>query len=117
GPPGEIFVNMSTRGGFERVPTPVSNESFTGYRTERPVGDGSVVPAGTVIADKYKVERVLGEGAMGVVLAARHLELDELVAIKCIRASMPWSTDVIARFAREAKSCARLKSEHIAKVI
>jgi serine/threonine protein kinase len=108
---------MSTRGGFERVPAPVSSESFTGYRTGRPVGEQTQIPAGTVIAERYRVERVLGEGAMGIVLAARHLELDELVAIKCIRATMPWSSDVIARFAREAKSCARLKSEHIAKVI
>src|SRR6188768_4055480 len=108
---------MSTRGGFEPVPSSATSESFTGYRIARALDDKGSVPVGTMIADKYRVERVLGEGAMGIVLAARHLELDELVAIKCIRAQMPWSPDVIARFAREAKASARLKSEHIAKVI
>ncbi len=108
---------MSTRGGFERVPVSATSESFTGYRDARAVDAQGGVPVGTVIAERYRVERVLGEGAMGIVLAARHLELDELVAIKCIRAAMPWSQDVIARFAREAKASARLKSEHVAKVI
>ena len=75
------------------------------------------LPIGTLIGDKYRVERVLGAGATGIVLAARHAKLDELVAVKCIRAATPWSSDVLARFAREAKTCARLRSEHIAKVI
>jgi len=114
---GEIFGNMSTRTGFERAPSLAARESFTGYRIARAPDDPHGVPVGTVIAEKYRVERMLGEGAMGIVLAARHLELDELVAVKCIRAAMPWSPDVIARFAREAKATARLKSEHIAKVI
>jgi serine/threonine protein kinase len=108
---------MSTRNGFERAPSSATSESFTGYRIARALDDQQGVPVGTLIADKYRVERRLGEGAMGIVLAARHVELDELVAIKCIRAAMPWSPDVIARFAREAKASARLKSEHIAKVI
>ena len=85
---------MSTREGFEQVPASATGESFTGYRLARALDERGGVPAGTVIADKYRVERVLGEGAMGVVVAARHLELDELVAIKCIRAAMPWSPDV-----------------------
>jgi serine/threonine-protein kinase len=34
------------------------------------------------LAGKFKVERVLGAGGMGVVVAARHLELDERVAVK-----------------------------------
>ena len=109
---------MSTRGDHERVPAGGTGASPTGFRAARVIDERAAgVPTGTVIADKYRVERALGEGAMGIVLAARHLELDELVAIKCLRAQMPWSPDVIARFAREAKASARLKSEHIAKVI
>ncbi|HEV8548001.1 MAG TPA: protein kinase, partial [Polyangiaceae bacterium] len=108
---------MSVTGSHERVPNTGASESLTGFRAPRTVEERTGIPLGTVIADRYRVESVLGEGAMGIVLAARHLELDELVAIKCIRAAMPWSPDVIARFAREAKAAARLKSEHIAKVI
>jgi hypothetical protein len=38
--------------------------------------------AGDVIAGKYRIERVLGAGGMGVVVEAFHLSLDEKVAIK-----------------------------------
>jgi serine/threonine protein kinase len=37
---------------------------------------------GTVLVGKYRVDRVLGQGGMGVVVAAHHLQLDERVAIK-----------------------------------
>jgi len=72
---------------------------------------------GRILAGRYRVERLLGEGAMGVVVAARHLELDELVAIKFIRPEVQKDADVIARFAREAKASARIKSEHVAKLL
>lgn len=45
---------------------------------------GAPVRIGDVLADKYKVTRILGEGGMGVVVAAQHRELDELVALKFI---------------------------------
>ncbi len=43
--------------------------------------DESPVRVGEVLAGKYRVERVLGAGGMGVVIAARHLHLDDTVAI------------------------------------
>jgi serine/threonine protein kinase len=73
--------------------------------------------AGAIIAGKYRVERVIGAGAMGIVLAAQHLELEEPVAIKCIRPEMHGLPDVVSRFAREAKACTRLQSEHVVKVL
>ncbi|MFO0734325.1 MAG: serine/threonine-protein kinase [Labilithrix sp.] len=72
---------------------------------------------GTVIAGKYRVERVLGEGGMGVVLAARHLGLDEMVAVKLIKGERAATTDALARFQREARAAARIKSEHVARVL
>jgi serine/threonine protein kinase len=42
------------------------------------------VKPGDTLAGKYRVERVLGNGAMGVVVAARHVDLDRLVALKFI---------------------------------
>ncbi|HET9958736.1 MAG TPA: serine/threonine-protein kinase [Polyangiaceae bacterium] len=72
---------------------------------------------GQVLAGKYRVERIIGEGAMGVVLAATHLDLDETVAIKFIRPGMHKVPGILARFAREAKASAKIKSEHIANVL
>jgi len=40
------------------------------------------VEIGQVLAGKYRVERILGAGGMGVVVAAYHLELEALVALK-----------------------------------
>ncbi len=77
--------------------------------------DAGVQP-GQVLAGKYRVERVLGAGAMGVVVAAMHLELDEPVALKFLAKSVIDHPDAIARFAREARAAAKIKSEHVARV-
>lgn len=74
-------------------------------------------PAGQLVAGKYRVERWIGEGAMGVVLAATHLGLDETVAIKLIRPDAQRSADMLARFAKEAKIAARIRSEHVPRVL
>jgi serine/threonine-protein kinase len=76
---------------------------------------GPVQP-GEVLAGKYKVERVLGVGGMGVVVAALHLELDERVAIKFMLEEALANEEAVERFAREARAAVRIKSEHVARV-
>ena len=71
---------------------------------------------GQVLSGRFRIEHVIGVGSMGVVLAARHLELDERVAIKFIRAEMQRVPGVLSRFAREAKAAVTIKSEHVAQV-
>jgi serine/threonine protein kinase len=71
---------------------------------------------GEVVAGKYRIERVLGRGGMGVVLAARHIHLEERVAIKLMLAEASVSPEAVARFVREARAAARLESAHVAKV-
>ena len=72
---------------------------------------------GDVIASKYKVERVLGAGGMGIVVAARHLQLGQRVAIKFIRGEAAADRNALERFLREARAAAALSSEHVAKVL
>jgi eukaryotic-like serine/threonine-protein kinase len=69
--------------------------------------------AGAWIAGKYRVEELLGQGGMGVVVSATHVERAERVAIKVMSSSDPTAT---ARFLREARNCARLTDEHIVRV-
>ncbi|MFT3776549.1 MAG: serine/threonine-protein kinase [Minicystis sp.] len=76
----------------------------------------SPVNVGDVLADKYQVERVLGVGGMGVVVAAKHLTLGERVAIKFLLPQAMERADVVARFLREGQASARLRSEHITRV-
>jgi serine/threonine protein kinase len=79
--------------------------------TESPVREGEI------IAGKYRVERVLGVGGMGVVVAAMHLELEQRVALKFLLKEAASHADVSARFAREARSAAKIRSQHVARVI
>jgi serine/threonine protein kinase len=72
---------------------------------------------GDRIADKYIIERVLGKGGMGMVVAARHVDLDQMVAIKFILPDALRQQGVVERLLREARASAKLRSEHVAKVV
>jgi serine/threonine protein kinase len=74
------------------------------------------IAEGKVLAGKYRVERVLGRGGMGVVVAAHHIHLDEKVAIKFLLPDAVASPEVVRRFVREARAAVRIKSEHVARV-
>jgi serine/threonine-protein kinase len=76
-----------------------------------------MVPVGAVFAGKYRVERVLGQGGMGVVVQATHLQLHQPVAIKFLLPELLTNEQVVQRFLREAQAAVRLKSEHVARVI
>ncbi len=75
----------------------------------------NIVSVGDVLAGKYRVERVLGMGGMGVVVAATHLDLREVRAIKLMRPELA-SDQAVERFLREARAVVRLRSEHVAEV-
>jgi serine/threonine protein kinase len=70
-----------------------------------------------VLAGKYRVERVLGVGGMGVVVAATHLQLDQPVALKFLLPEAVANAEAASRFLREARNAVKLKSEHVARVI
>jgi len=72
---------------------------------------------GTVISGKYRVDSILGRGAMGVVVAATHLELREAIALKFLYAKTDGSEDFKSRFRREAQVSAKLRNEHITRVL
>jgi serine/threonine protein kinase len=75
------------------------------------------VQEGDILAGKYRVDRVLGAGGMGVVVAAHHLGLDNKVAIKFLLPEMLGQGDAVARFAREAKAAVKISNEHVARVL
>jgi len=76
----------------------------------------SPVREGDVIAGKYRVERLLGVGGMGVVVAATHLELEQRVALKFLLPACAAKPDLAARFTREARAAAKIHCEHVARV-
>lgn len=72
---------------------------------------------GTVIDGKFRLEKVIGEGAVGVVMKAQHLLLGTPVAMKFLLPRMLSEAVVVERFAREARASASLTSEHVARIL
>lgn len=79
--------------------------------------ENAPVRPGDVLAGKFEVERLLGEGGMGVVVSARHLELDQRVAVKFLLPEIAKRPDAAERFRREARAAVKIRSEHVARVL
>ena len=71
---------------------------------------------GDVVDGKYEITRELGRGGMGVVVAARHRELGDEVALKFLQPSSTDRPESVARFGREARTATRITSEHAVRV-
>jgi eukaryotic-like serine/threonine-protein kinase len=71
---------------------------------------------GEIIAGKYRVEKTLGTGGMGYVVAAHHIQLDQKVAIKCLLPEILGNPEAVTRFTREARAAVKITSEHVAHV-
>jgi serine/threonine-protein kinase len=83
------------------------------------LADRPTIPfnGGDLIAGKYRVDRILGAGGMGVVVAATHVDLDRPVAVKLIREELASDPGVVERLMLEARSAAKIKSDHVGRVL
>lgn len=72
---------------------------------------------GRVIGTKYRIDRVIGVGGMGLVVAATHLQLDQRVALKFMLPAARGSSTAVDRFLREGRSAAKLRNEHVCRVL
>jgi serine/threonine-protein kinase len=104
-------MTTNEAGDSEATQDPIS-VSTSGPRPLTPAD----LPAGTVI-DKYRLGNVLGQGGMGLVVAAEHVQLRERVALKFLRVEGETGQGFRSRFRREAQICAQIKNEHITRVI
>ena len=75
------------------------------------------ISVGQVIDEKYRIERLLGRGGIGIVAKAQHLVLNHPVALKVLRNELAQEQRHVARFLREARAAVRLESEHVARVL
>src|SRR5260221_1575406 len=76
--------------------------------------DGSDPLLGTVLAGRYRVERLLGQGGMGRVYLAEHVLMRKAVALKVLHPEMTRIDEVVARFEREAVAAARIDHPSVA---
>jgi serine/threonine-protein kinase len=68
---------------------------------------------GTTISDRYRIERLLGEGGMGAVYQAEHTLMRKRMAIKVLHPEMTRLPEVVARFEREAMAAAHIDHPHV----
>lgn len=103
-----------TSGAFvdERTPPTLPNE-LTRERCATPRFSGAVPAVSDVLAGQYRVERWLGDGGMGLVLAARDLKLERDVAIKLVQPELLCSASVRRNFEAEARAMASLSHPNI----
>jgi len=72
---------------------------------------------GAVIDERYRVLQCIGQGGMGRVYLAEHLLLQRRVAIKILHASLTFDVELAARFRREARAAAAIRSEHVVQAL
>lgn len=72
-------------------------------------------PPGTKI-DRYEIVSTLGSGGCGVVYSARHVHLDQIVALKLLHRALIHSEERVTRFFREARAAAAVGNPHIVRV-
>jgi eukaryotic-like serine/threonine-protein kinase len=114
-------AGTSASGDARQQPRSKGDDTLTVHPVDESLRErapiSSIPEPGQIVAAKYRVESVLGSGGMGVVVAARHVQLGQRVAIKFMRAEALQDSNAIGRFLREARASVALTSEHVTKVL
>jgi eukaryotic-like serine/threonine-protein kinase len=82
--------------------------------TEAPETEAAASLVGTVLAGRYRIERLLGSGGMGSVYRAEHVLMRKACAVKVLHREMTQVKEVVARFEREAVAAARIEHPNVA---
>jgi len=104
-------------GGAPRAPTPTAHDGAEARAAKnksasiRPGGAKALI--GLTISDRYRIERLLGEGGMGAVYQAEHTLMRKRMAIKVLHPEMTRLPEVVARFEREAMAAAHIDHPHV----
>jgi serine/threonine-protein kinase len=72
---------------------------------------------GKVVADRYRIVELLGEGGMGAVYLAEHLTLHKQVALKVVHAEHAKNPELAERFSREAMATSRIEHPNVISAI
>ncbi|MCS6884944.1 MAG: serine/threonine-protein kinase [Acidobacteriota bacterium] len=70
-------------------------------------------PGERIVDGKYRIDALIGQGGMGTVYRATHLELDRVIALKVVLPDFVSSSETLERFRREARAAARLNHPNV----
>ena len=79
--------------------------------------DDDVLKNGMMIAGRYRIEGVLGKGAMGSVFLATQTSMDRKVALKTMQATFQGDQSLVRRFYLEARAASRLEHPNIVNFV
>jgi serine/threonine protein kinase len=103
-----------------RMPVPLAALEMSSTKTKLPFPKDEeslgVDFTGRVIDSRYRINRKIGEGGMGSVYAAEHVEIGKGVAIKILHPAYSTQQDLVERFRREARAASRIGHPHIIDV-
>jgi eukaryotic-like serine/threonine-protein kinase len=90
---------------------------MSGEVEHAPLSGSSRAPViGRLLAGRYRLQGILGEGGMAVVYEGEHVAIGKRVAIKIVQSLFANDDEIVSRFEREARSASAVESEHIVHV-
>ena len=93
--------------------TPDESETLA---TNASLVERTTLQPGTVLAGRYRIETLIGEGGMGDVYRAKHLKIDKDVAIKVLAPEQMRRPRTVSRFLQEAKAASRIRHENVVDI-
>ena len=104
--------------GHRKATPPMVEEAQRAYEGlgESHLPQSPLVQKGYLVAGKYELEYLIGQGGMGTVWAARHVNLGQRAAVKFISIAHIESEDALRRFDSEAKAAASIRSHNVVQV-
>jgi serine/threonine protein kinase len=116
-PAPPISLEALDRNKVSLAPRPAAAEVAPGLAFPREEESLGVDFAGRVIDSRYRVLRKIGEGGMGTVYAAEHVEIGKIVAIKILHPHYSTEQELVERFRREARAASRIGHPNIIDVM
>ena len=98
----------STSAGF--------NSAGSSSADSNSASDGSATVVGTVIGGRYYVRRLIGEGGMGRVFEAEHIDIGRRVALKILHPAYSQTPDLVERLRREARAASKISHPNVVDV-
>ena len=111
--PGHVVDSASRRGGRRRRRR-VRRQAPRRRRPRPP--NAHDLAAGTIIAGRYKVQRLLGRGGMGAVYVVQHVNTGETLALKVLHPALANNVQAVERFKTEARAPVRIGTDHVVRI-